>query len=165
MKDDDKQREGTGLFEIMEPPAGGLEAMRRRLERRGRPGAAAPLIAFACAAALLAAVLYFGQPLQPEPALETTAEQGTAPDAGDSAESSGALVADQEPADTNGNVDELAVRSLDRLLGRSWQPQPVRVTSGERQIAARELESTDPKVKIYEIDCGDSPCMAGAPDL
>jgi hypothetical protein len=108
------------IFELLEPPRGGVEKLRARLaEPDAGPRIARPLAVFSVVAIFaIAASLHF----LPEP---------------------------REPAVAAASM--LEAPEFDRLLGRELRVLPISIQRNEQPIAAEEVESTDPKVRIYEL--------------
>jgi len=120
--------ERQGLFAELDPPPGGHERFARRLDETAQ-AADAPRwrgLAFAgaacAAAALVVAIVLLREPSGP--ALPTVA---AAPEIYDAPE-------------------------FDRLLGRSSQPTAFAVTLDERTASVVEVETTNEKIRIYEIN-------------
>lgn len=112
------------LFAALEPPPGGAERLRRRMHAPER-GAAGPRWRFAVATAVVAGLAVVIARWQPEPAA---------------------------PSPEMAELSELmASHRLDHLLGRDFDPVAVRVRRGSEEATVVEVESTDPKVRIYEI--------------
>jgi hypothetical protein len=108
------------IFELLDPPHGGIEKLRARLaEQHDGPHVARPLAAFSLLAlAALAASFYFlPDPREPEVASESM----------------------------------LAAPEFDRLLGREWSVVPISVQVDQQPTAVEEVESTDPRVRIYRV--------------
>jgi hypothetical protein len=118
------------LFKPLEPPPGGAERFAQRLDEiaaerpspRARTLAAAAAIA---AVALVTAVLLLRQPNEAPPV----------------------LVADEPPA-----VDIYNAPELDRLLGRTSQPAELMVMVNSETARVIEIETTNEKVRIYQIN-------------
>jgi hypothetical protein len=109
------------LFELLEPPSGGVEKLRARLaEAHLGPVGASPLWAFSVLAVVALVALLYYLPDAPEPS----------PLAGPSI---------------------LEAPEFDRLLGRELLAVPISVQLNQQPVAAEEIESTDPKVRIYEL--------------
>ena len=115
------QTEREPLFELFEPPPGGVERMRARfaepLQARVGPG----LAAFGVAAVVVLAALVVLLPMEPSPTSPTV----------DSA--------------------FLAAPELDRLLGRESAPVPLAVERDDQRVQIEELPSSDPQVRIYRV--------------
>jgi hypothetical protein len=117
------------IFEQLEPPPGGAEALARRLDeiaaerpsRRTRVLAAAATVA---AVALVTAILLLRPPRVEVPTLAST------PPAGDIY-----------------NAPE-----LDRLLGRTSRPAELMVTVNMEAASVTEIETANQKVRIYQIN-------------
>lgn len=110
------------LFEKFDPPAGGAERLRARLQTEtSRPLVLPARLGLAAvAASLLLMVILFA----PRP--ETPDDAATASDLYDA------------PA-------------FDRLLGREFQAVALRVTLNEEQMRAVALADENPKVRLYEL--------------
>ncbi len=111
------------LFELLEPPPGGVERMRARFAKPARSRASFGLAAFGAAAAaaalaLVAVLVYL--PIAPP----------------------GSGVADNAM---------VAAPELDRLLGRDTPPVPLTVKRDDQRVQIEELPSTDPQVRIYRM--------------
>lgn len=115
------QTERDPLFDLFEPPPGGVERMRARfakpLQARVGPG----LAAFGVAAVAVLAALVVLLPMEPPPTSPTV----------DSA--------------------ILAAPELDRLLGRASQSLPLTVERDGQPVQTEELPSSDPQVRIYRV--------------
>jgi hypothetical protein len=118
------------LFRQLEPPAGGAERFARRLDEIAaqRPSRRARVLAAAAAVAAVALVTAILLSLQP----------GDAPPV---------LIADEPPA-----VDIYNAPELDRLLGRVSQPAELMVTVNMETANVTEIETTNQKVRIYQIN-------------
>ena len=107
------------IFELLEPPRGGVEKLRARLaEADAVPHVARPLAAFSLLAlvALAVSLYWVSKPREPE----ATASLLEAPE-------------------------------FDRLLGREAPFVPISVQVDQQPAVAEEIESTDPKVRIYRV--------------
>ncbi len=118
------------LFKQLEPPPGGAERFARRLDEIAatRPSARARVLAMAAAiagVALVTAVLLLRQPSESPPV----------------------LVADTPPA-----VEVYDAPEFDRLLGRSAAPAELMVMVNMEAAAVTEIETTNQKVRISEIN-------------
>ncbi len=110
-------------FELLEPPSGGADKLRARLAA-GEPGpfVAEWVSAFSLVAlAVLVASLYLGSS-PPEPSPAVAA-----------------------------HAPMLDAPEFDRLLGREPEIQLIRVELDQEPIQAEEVESTDPRVRIYQL--------------
>jgi hypothetical protein len=119
------------LFRELDPPPGGTERFAQRLDEMSaaRPsrGARALMLAAATLAsvALITALTLLRQPSD---TLET-------------------VVADAPPA-----VDVYNAPELDRLLGRATPPPKLMVVVNMQAADVTEIESTNEKVRIYQIN-------------
>ncbi len=119
------------LFKQLEPPPGGAERFARRLDQLAAarpPSPRARVLAIAAAiagVALVTAVLLLRQPHDAPPV----------------------LVADAPPA-----VDVYDAPEFDRLLGRSAPPAELVVMVNMEAAAVTEIETTNQKVRIYQIN-------------
>ncbi len=117
------------LFKELDPPPGGAERFAQRLDEIAatRPASRARVLATAAAVAavaLVAAVLL----RQPDDAPPE-------------------LVADAPPA-----VDVYDAPEFDRLLGRSARPAELMVMVNMEAANLTEVETTNQKVRIYQIN-------------
>ncbi|HEX7237228.1 MAG TPA: hypothetical protein VF405_09720 [Gammaproteobacteria bacterium] len=118
------------LFKHLEPPPGGAEAFARRLDeiaaerpsRRGRGLAAAAAVV----AAALVTIIVLSRHSNDAPPV---------------------LVADKPPA-----VDVYNAPELDRLLGRTARPADLMVMVNMEAVKVTEIESTNQKVRLYQIN-------------
>jgi hypothetical protein len=118
------------VFKELEPPPGGAERFARRLDELAteRPAArhrAAAVAAAIATVAMLATVLWLRS-------------GGEAPEA---------TAADSPP-----RVEIYGAPEFDRLLGRPSQPAELRVVVNAESAAVTELQTTNAKVRIYQID-------------
>jgi hypothetical protein len=118
------------LFKQLEPPPGGAERFARRLDEtpKERPSRRARLLAMAAAVAavsLVTAVLL----LRP------------------TGDDTPVRVAETPPA-----VDIYNAPELDRLLGRTAQPAELMVMVNMETANVTEIETTNEKVRIYQIN-------------
>lgn len=111
------------LFEILEPPPGGVERMRARFAEPRARVAGFKLAAYGVAA--LVAVVTLTALLVDLP----SAPRSSVP-------------ADNPVA---------ASPKLDRLLGRESRPMPLTVERDGKPVQAEELPSSDPRVRIYRV--------------
>lgn len=122
------------LFDQLEPPPGGTEQFRRRLERLGArsPRVNGKLLVAGAAAALLTAVVIgiIGQTERPGAATGTV---------NDAQNETGAQALAEAP-------------QFARLLGRPIASTDLRVAVNEEPVSVTEVPSTDPKIRIYEIE-------------
>lgn len=109
------------IFELFEPPRGGVEKLRARLVE---PAADVPFVARPVAAISLVAVAALAASLYFVPQL-------------------------REPAAAAESM--LEAPQFDRLLGREPQVVPISVQLNQQPTRAEEVESTDPKVRIYQL--------------
>jgi hypothetical protein len=118
------------LFRQLEPPPGGAERFARRLDEIAaqRPSRRARVLATAAAVAAVALVM----------AILLTQRPDDAPPV---------LVADEPPA-----VDIYNAPELDRLLGRTSQPAELMVMVNMEAANVTEIETTNQKVRIYQIN-------------
>ena len=118
------------LFKELEPPPGGAEAFAQRLDEIAaeRPSPRARVLATAAVVAAVAgvtAILLVRQPNEAPPV----------------------LIADEPPA-----VDIYNAPELDRLLGRPSQPAELMVMVNMETANVTEIETTNEKVRIYQIN-------------
>lgn len=118
------------LFKQLEPPPGGAKRFAQRLDEiaAARPSPRARVLAVAAAGAavaLVTAVLLLRQPNDAPPV----------------------LVADAPPA-----VEVYDAPEFDRLLGRSAPPAELMVMVNMEAAAVTEIETTNQKVRIYQIN-------------
>ena len=118
------------LFKELEPPPGGAERFAQRLDEiaAARPSPRARVLAVAAAVAAVALVTAV---------LLLWPTSNTPP----------VLVADVPPA-----VEVYDAPEFDRLLGRSAPPAELMVTVNMEAAAVTELETTNQKVRIYQIN-------------
>lgn len=113
--------ESRELFRSLEPPPGGVEAFRQRLEQRtaagGRP--VRRYLAFGAAFAALACIVFVALP---------------------ESEESGA-----------GTVSVVEAPAFDRLLGRDFEPAATVVAVNDEPVPLAEIPSSNARVRIYEI--------------
>ena len=116
-------------FKELEPPPGGAEAFAQRLEEIAaeRPSPRARVLAMAAAAAAVALVT----------AILLLRPSSDAPP----------VLADEPPA-----VDIYNAPELDRLLGRPSQPAELMVMVNMETANVTEIETTNEKVRIYQIN-------------
>jgi hypothetical protein len=118
------------LFKELEPPPGGAERFAQRLDEiaAARPSPRARVLAMAAAVAavaLVTAVLLLRQP-----------DDGTP-----------TLVSDAPPS-----VEVYGAPEFDRLLGRAAPPAQLVVMVNMEEAAVTEIETTNQKVRIYQIN-------------
>jgi len=118
------------LFKELEPPPGGAERFAQRLDEiaaaRSSPRARVLGVAAAVAAvALVTAVLLLRRPDDAPP---------------------------QPVASAPPPVEVYGAPEFDRLLGRSAQPAELMVMVNMEAAAVTELETTNEKVRIYQIN-------------
>jgi hypothetical protein len=118
------------LFRELEPPPGGAERFAQRLDERAatRPSPRARVLAMAAAVAAVAvvtAVLLLRQPGDAPPQVVATAPPP---------------------------VEVYGAPEFDRLLGRSAQPAELMVMVNMEAAAVTEIETTNQKVRIYQIN-------------
>jgi len=118
------------LFKELEPPAGGAERFTQRLDETAieRPSPRARALALAAALASVAFVIALLLLRQPSDAPQV-------------------LVTDAPSA-----VDVYNAPELDRLLGRAAPPAELMVTVNTQMANVTEIETTNQKVRIYEIN-------------
>jgi hypothetical protein len=118
------------LFKELEPPPGGAERFAQRLDEIAaeRPPPRARVLALAAAVAAIALVT----------ALLLLRPPSDAPE----------LIATNTPP----AIDVYNSPELDRLLGRSAQPTELMVTVDTRAANVTQLETTNQKVRIYQIN-------------
>ena len=118
------------LFRQLDPPPGGAERFARRLDEltatSPTPRRRVPALAAAACAVLVlvAAVVWLREPDDSRP-----------------------LIAVSQPA-----IDVYGAPEFDRLLGRTRPPAELTVVVGAQTAAVTQLETTNEKVRIYEID-------------
>ena len=117
------------LFKELEPPPGGAERFAQRLDEIAaeRPSPRARMLGIAAAVAAVAVVA----------AVLLRQADDVAP----------ARVADAAPA-----VDIYNAPELDRLLGRPSQPAELMVMVNMETANVTEIETTNEKVRIYQIN-------------
>ena len=118
------------LFKELEPPPGGAERFAQRLdeiaaERPSRRARALALAAATAGVALVTAVLLLRQP----------------------DDAARVQIANAPPP-----VDIYNAPELDRLLGRSTPPAELMVTVNMQAANVTEIETTNQKVRIYQIN-------------
>jgi hypothetical protein len=118
------------LFKELEPPRGGAERFAQRLDEIAaeRPSPRVRVIALAAAAATVAvvtAILLLRQPNEAPPV----------------------PIADTPPA-----IDIYNAPELDRLLGRTSPPTELMVMVNTETANVTEIETTNEKVRIYQIN-------------
>jgi hypothetical protein len=118
------------LFKELEPPSGGAERFAQRLdeiaaERSSHRARVLALAAAAAGVALVTAVLVLRQP---DEAAQVQIANATPP------------------------VDVYNAPELDRLLGRSAVPAELMVTVNRQAANVTEVETTNQKVRIYQIN-------------
>ena len=118
------------LFKELEPPPGGAERFAQRLdeiaaERPSRRARALALAAATAGVALVTAVLLLRQP---DDAAQVQIAHAPPP------------------------VDIYNAPELDRLLGRSTPPAELMVTVNMQAANVTEIETTNQKVRIYQIN-------------
>jgi hypothetical protein len=117
------------LFKELEPPAGGAARFAQRLDEIAATRASPRARVLAAAAAVAAVALVTAVLLrQPDDAPPT-------------------LVADASPP-----VEVYGAPEFDRLLGRSARPAEVVVMVNMEAAAVTEIETTNEKVRIYQIN-------------
>jgi hypothetical protein len=116
------------IFRVLEPPPGGAERFARRLDEIAaeRPSPRALALAAAVAGIALVAAILLSRPPSDAPQL---------------------LVRETTPP-----VDVYNSPEFDRLLGRPRQPAELMVTVNTRPATVTELETTNQKIRIYQID-------------
>jgi hypothetical protein len=115
------------LFRLLDPPPGGLERMRRRLEEP-RVAPWEPLRRWQTAAALGIAFAL---------ALAVTAPL---------------LVGDHGAPEPERDANLYAAREFDRLLGRRLEAVELRVAIDDKSAVISEVESSRRKIRIYELE-------------
>lgn len=118
------------LFKPLEPPPGGAETFARRLDEIAaeRPSRRARTLAMAAAIGAVALVF----------AILLTRKPADAPPV---------LTAEEPPPGGLYNAPE-----LDRLLGRTSQPAELMVMVNMETANVTEIETTNKKVRIYQIN-------------
>jgi hypothetical protein len=120
--------ERDGLFSELDSPPGGVERFAQRLDEAARTPGAPRWRGLAFAGAACAAVaLVVAVVLLREPSDSTSPPVAAAPEIYDAPE-------------------------FDRLLGRPARPAEFTVTLGERTASVVEVETTNEKVRLYEIN-------------
>ncbi len=120
--------ERQGVFAELTPPPGGAERFARRLDEAAHVADAPRWRGFALAGAVGAAVaLVVAVVLLREPGDSASPPVAAAPEIYDAPE-------------------------FDRLLGRPTQPTAFAVTLDERTASIVEVETTNEKIRIYEIN-------------
>ena len=118
------------LFRELEPPPGGAERFAQRLDEiaaaRPSPRARALAMAAALGAVALVTAILLLRPSDDAPPV---------------------LVADAPPA-----VEVYNAPEFDRLLGRTSPPAELMVTVNMEAASVTELETTNQKVRIYQIN-------------
>ena len=118
------------LFKELEPPPGGAEAFAQRLDEIAAEQPSPRARVLAAAAAIVAAAVVTAVLLLRQTGDETPAQ-----------------VADETPA-----VDIYNAPELDRLLGRTSQPAELMVMVNMETANVTEIETTNQKVRIYQIN-------------
>jgi hypothetical protein len=118
------------LFRQIDPPPGGAEAFAQRLDEIAveRPSHRTRVLAMAAAVAAIALVTAILLSRQPDDAPPVR-------------------VADEPPA-----VDIYNSPELDRLLGRTSQPAELMVMVNMETVSVTPIETTNQKVRIYQIN-------------
>ena len=118
------------LFKELEPPPGGAERFAQRLDEIAatRPSFRARVLAMAAAVAAIALVAT---------ALLLQPDDGPPP-----------LVADAAPP----SIEVYGAPEFDRLLGRAAPPAQLVVMVNMEEAAVTEIETTNQKVRIYQIN-------------
>jgi len=118
------------LFKELEPPPGGAERFAQRLDEIAaeRPSPRARVLAITAAAAAISVVTAAVLLLRP-------------PD-----------VAPPELVVDAPTIDVYNAPELDRLLGRSATPAQLAVTVNMEAASVTEIETTNQKVRIYQIN-------------
>jgi hypothetical protein len=118
------------LFKELEPPSGGAERFAQRLDEIAaeRPSHRARVLALAAAAAGVALVTAVLVLRQPDDAAQVQIANAAPP------------------------VDVYNAPELDRLLGRSAVPAELMVTVNRQAANVTEVETTNQKVRIYQIN-------------
>jgi hypothetical protein len=112
-------------FRELEPPAGGAERLQRCLEEAARPATGVPerVAIVGAGAAVLALAL----------ALFVGLRSGS-------------------DADRPAPADLYQAASFDRLLGRPMERTELTATIGDQTVPISQVDSSNPKVRIYRID-------------
>jgi hypothetical protein len=113
----------NGLFKQFDPPPGGAERFRGRLDKAGSVGDSAGWLPAAAVAAIL--VLVVGALVMPS----DWRESGT-------------------PAENR----VAAAPEFDRLLGRPVAPADPAVTLNDEMVTLAAVRSENPKIRIYRIE-------------
>ena len=118
------------LFKELEPPPGGAERFAQRLDEIAaeRPSRRARVLALAAATAGVALVTALLLLRQPDDATQVQIANAPSP------------------------VDVYNAPELDRLLGRSTPPAELMVTVNMEAANVTEIETTNQKVRIYQIN-------------
>ncbi|MGH8495469.1 MAG: hypothetical protein ACREVN_04985 [Gammaproteobacteria bacterium] len=112
-------------FRELEPPPGGAERLRLRLEKAGAPAAMLPAriaIVGACAGVLALAIALF------------------------------AGLRNDEGADRRAVADVYQAAPFDRLLGRPMKRTDLMVTLNAQPVPVSPVDSSNRKIRIYRID-------------
>ena len=129
------------LFDELEPPPGGTEQFRRRLERLEprEPFVNGKLIVAGALAALLTVVVLGIVNLPDRSGVGSTPPE--------------TLAGDGNVADDEARAAALAeAPQFARLLGRPIPDADLRVAVNEQLVSVTEVSSTNPKIRIYEIE-------------
>ena len=118
------------LFKELEPPPGGAERFAQRLDEIAaeRPSRRARVVALAAATAGVALVTAVLLLRQPDDAAQPPIANAPPP------------------------VDIYNAPELDRLLGRSTPPAEIMVTVNMQAANVTEIETTNQRVRIYQIN-------------
>lgn len=119
--------DGKDLFQTLDPPAGGAERLRARLQaERPRPMMSPVRLGLAAiaASALLTAILITQRP----------------------------EVGNEIARDDIGLADDIFESpAFDRLLGREFQPVAMRVTLNDEPMQATAVASENPNIRMYDL--------------
>jgi hypothetical protein len=135
-------------FETLDPPPGGAERFRERLEQHAGPAInpsgwlrITGLAASLTVVAVIAVLAFLRLTVDPAQPLTGDSEQP--------------LTGDREQAPTGGDglpARELyQARQFDRLLGRPMQPAKLSVVINDESVAVAEIPSANARVRLYQI--------------
>ena len=120
------------VFRVLEPPAGGVARMRAKLAAERHRRPFEIWWLGPVAAALVVAIAFFA-------------------------------FSGRNPMPPTGAANDLISSvEFDRLLGRETEPNEFRVTQGEMAVAVNQLPSSNPRVRLYEVEL--APRAAAQPE-